>query len=40
MAEAINVGMVMSAGACFAYTSIAMDTLAGMNEKSKARAVK
>jgi AhpD family alkylhydroperoxidase len=40
MAEAINVGMVMSAGACFAYTSIAMDTLAGMNEKSKARAAK
>jgi len=38
MAEAINVAMVMSAGACFAHTSIAMDTLAGLGEKSKARA--
>lgn len=38
MAEAINVGMVMSAGACFAHTSIAMDTLAGINEKAKVRA--
>jgi AhpD family alkylhydroperoxidase len=38
MAEAINVAMVMSAGACFAHTSIAMDTLASMNAKDKARA--
>ncbi len=38
MAEAINVAMVMSAGACFAHTSIAMDTLAGLGEKSKVMA--
>jgi AhpD family alkylhydroperoxidase len=38
MAEAINVAMVMSAGACYAHTSIAMDTLAAMNEKEEARA--
>jgi len=38
MAEAINVAMVMSAGACFAHTSIAMDTLSSLNAKDKARA--
>ena len=38
MAEAINVAMVMSAGASYAHTSIAMETIAGLNEKEKARA--
>lgn len=38
IAEAINVAMVMAAGACFAYTSIAMDTLNVLNEKEQARA--
>ena len=38
MAEAINVAMVMAAGACFAHTSIAMETLTQLNEKEKARA--
>jgi AhpD family alkylhydroperoxidase len=38
MAEAINVGMVMLAGACFSHTSIAMDTLASINAKDKTRA--
>lgn len=38
MAEAINVAMVMSAGASYAHTSIAMDTLTAMNEKEQARA--
>jgi len=33
MAEAINVAMVMAAGACYAHTSIAMDTAAQLNEK-------
>jgi hypothetical protein len=44
MAEAINVAMVMSAGACYAHTGIAMDTLANVNaragEKAKAAAGK
>lgn len=44
MAEAINVAMVMSAGACYAHTAIAMDTLATINaragEKAKAAASK
>lgn len=31
IAEAINVGMVMSAGACYAHSSVAMDTLAKIN---------
>jgi hypothetical protein len=38
MAEAINVAMVISAGASYAHTSIAMETIAGLNEKEKARA--
>ncbi|MGH7890600.1 MAG: carboxymuconolactone decarboxylase family protein, partial [Thermodesulfobacteriota bacterium] len=42
MAEAINVAMVMSAGACYAHAGIAMDTLASINardaEKSKVAA--
>ncbi len=42
MAEAINVAMVMSAGACYAHSGIAMDTLASINardaEKSKVAA--
>jgi AhpD family alkylhydroperoxidase len=33
MAEAINVAMVMSAGACYAHTGIAMDTLATINAR-------
>jgi AhpD family alkylhydroperoxidase len=40
LAEAINVGMIMSAGACYAHTSIAMETLESINaivaEKAKA----
>lgn len=31
IAEAINVGMVMSAGACYAHSNVAMDTLAKIN---------
>ncbi len=38
MAEAINVAMVMAAGACFAHTSIAMETVEALNEKEKTRA--
>ncbi len=38
IAEAINVAMVMSAGACWAHSSLAMETIAGLNEKEKARA--
>jgi AhpD family alkylhydroperoxidase len=40
MAEAINVGMVMAAGACYAHTSIAMETLANIKarEEEKVRA--
>jgi len=35
VAEAINVGMVMSAGACYAHSSVAMDTLAKINEQEQ-----
>jgi len=35
IAEAINVGMVMSAGACYAHSSVAMDTLAKVNAEQK-----
>jgi AhpD family alkylhydroperoxidase len=35
IAEAINVGMVMSAGACYAHSSVAMDTLAKINEQEQ-----
>ena len=35
IAEAINVGMVMSAGACYAHSSVAMDTLATINEQEQ-----
>jgi AhpD family alkylhydroperoxidase len=42
LAEAINVGMVMSAGACYAHTGIAMETLENVKareaEKAKAKA--
>lgn len=38
MAEAIQVAMVMAAGSCFAHTSIAMETLAGLNEQKKSKA--
>jgi len=38
MAEAINIAMVMSAGASYAHTSIAMETIADLNEREKARA--
>lgn len=38
IAEAINVAMVMSAGACYAHTSLAMETIANLNEKERARA--
>ncbi len=31
IAEAINVGMVMSAGACYAHSSVAMETLTKVN---------
>ncbi|MGQ0792908.1 MAG: carboxymuconolactone decarboxylase family protein [Deltaproteobacteria bacterium] len=37
MAEAINVAMVMSAGACYAHTGIAMDTLSGINAQAEAK---
>ncbi|HXG31431.1 MAG TPA: carboxymuconolactone decarboxylase family protein [Thermodesulfobacteriota bacterium] len=40
MAEAINVAMVMAAGACYAHTGIAMDTLASINAKEEERAKK
>ena len=32
MAEAINVAMVMTAGSCYAHTSIAMDTLKSLEK--------
>ena len=34
MAEAINVAMVMTAGSCYAHTSIAMDTLKSLEKYS------
>ncbi len=37
MAEAINVAMVMGAGACYAHTGIAMDTLATINAREAER---
>ena len=37
IAEAINVAMVMSAGSCYAHTSLAMETIARLNEKEQAR---
>ncbi|GIW48337.1 MAG: hypothetical protein KatS3mg078_2214 [Deltaproteobacteria bacterium] len=37
MAEAINVAMVMAAGACYAHTSIAMETLANINAREKTK---
>lgn len=38
IAEAINVAMVMSAGACYAHSSLATETIAALNEKEHARA--
>ncbi|NIP32203.1 MAG: hypothetical protein GTN99_09750 [Candidatus Dadabacteria bacterium] len=35
IAEAINVAMVMSAGACYAHSSVAMYTLAKVNEQEQ-----
>lgn len=35
MAEAINVGMVMAAGACYAHTAIAMETLGNMKAREE-----
>ncbi len=37
IAEAINVGMVMSAGACYAHSSVAMETLTKLNEVEQKR---
>ena len=37
IAEAINVGMVMSAGACYAHSSVAMETLTIVNEVEQKR---
>ena len=37
IAEAINVGMVMSAGACYAHSSVAMETLTKVNEVEQKR---
>lgn len=37
VAEAINVGMVMSAGACYAHSSIAMESLTKVNEVEQKR---
>ena len=37
VAEAINVGMVMSAGACYAHSSVAMETLTKVNEVEQKR---
>lgn len=38
IAEAINVAMVMSAGACYAHTSLAMETISALNEREQSRA--
>jgi AhpD family alkylhydroperoxidase len=37
IAEAINIAMVMQAGACYAHTSLAMETIASLKEKEEAR---
>lgn len=37
VAEAINVGMVMSAGACYAHSSVAMEALTKVNEVEQKR---
>jgi AhpD family alkylhydroperoxidase len=38
MAEAINVAMVMAAGACYAHTGIAMGTLADIKDREEEKA--
>ncbi len=40
IAEAINVAMVMSAGSCWAHSSLAMETVSALNEKEQARGAR